>query len=61
MNRDISLKTVILCILGILLISAFSFQIGRMVERRTNPVCTAISEDSDISGCDYRNGAWYRK
>lgn len=61
MNRDISVRTVILVILGVILISGMWYEIGRIAERRTNPVCYAISEDSDISGCDYRNGAWYRK
>lgn len=28
---------------------------------RVNAVCHAITEDSDISDCDYRNGAWYTK
>lgn len=28
---------------------------------RTNPVCHSLTEDSVITDCDYRNGAWYRK
>lgn len=28
---------------------------------RNRPVCHALTEDSVMSDCDYRNGAWYRK
>lgn len=36
-----------------------SASMGRMIAAQ--PVCYAVTEDSDITGCDYRNGAWYRK
>lgn len=25
------------------------------------PVCHAVTEDSPITDCDYRNGTWYTK
>lgn len=62
----------ILAILGITSLIIFygyaMYLRGQTDEKRTNPVCHTIvdengrtAEDADISDCDYRNGAWYRK
>ena len=52
---------VILVVLGVSLISVFSFIAGREYEAAQNSVCVAATEDSTIVDCTYHNGQWWRK
>lgn len=52
---------VLITILAIAAIWISGYITGQMVSDPTKAVCHAITEDSHISDCDYRNGAWYRK
>ena len=47
-----------LVILGILVIVDIAVQLR---QNRTQAVCHALTEDSDITDCDYHNGAWWTK
>lgn len=57
-------KLAILFISLFLLLLVLTFELGRKTQRYmdyTNPVCHSVTEDSVITDCEYRNGAWYRK
>lgn len=58
-NRTFWTFVVISVIMGIALIWGSGAQMGALLEKQTNPVCHAITEDSDMSDCSYHNGAWY--
>lgn len=52
------------CVFGImviLLILAFKNQMPPKQTSPIVPVCHAVTEDSDITDCDYHNGAWWTK
>lgn len=46
---------------GVLLLVGFAFGwlVGFHATEEDRPVCYASTEDSNVVGCDYRNGAWY--
>lgn len=59
MNLRTFLAFVVIAVtLGVGVILGMSVQTGL---DRTKAVCHAITEDSVISDCDYRNGTWYHK
>ncbi len=51
----------LLVIMGILLIVPNAGNTAKMGRMLPKAVCHAITEDSDITDCSYRNGAWWTK
>lgn len=58
---DIVRNWAMFLILVILLVFAFNGQNRAEPAKPSIPVCHAIQEDSDITDCEYHNGAWWTK